>query len=84
MTEVSLIEAQRGLGALAQRAATAGERVTITNDRHEAAVLVGAEELADLEEALGLARYRARQATDPAVGGIPHDEVRFRLGMPRP
>lgn len=83
MTDVSVAEAERGLGALVQRAASAGERVTIINDDHEVAVLVGAEDLADLEEELALARYRARQAAGQSLGGTAHNEVRSRLGLPR-
>ncbi|MFI2234802.1 prevent-host-death family protein [Streptomyces chrestomyceticus] len=40
------------------------------------------QELADLEDAQALARYRARQASGETTG-IPHDEVRARLGLER-
>jgi antitoxin (DNA-binding transcriptional repressor) of toxin-antitoxin stability system len=56
--------------------------VTITDHGQPAAVIVGAQKLADLEEALAVAEYRASQAAGdvPVVG---HDEVRERLGLPR-
>ena len=63
MTELSLTEARKQFGALIRRAASARERVTITDHGQPAAVIVGAQELADLEEALavaGTARRRRR------------------------
>lgn len=82
MTELSLTEARKQFGALIRRAASARERVTITDHGQPAAVIVGAQELADLEEALAVAEYRASQAAGevPVVG---HAEVRERLGLPR-
>ncbi|MEV8321303.1 type II toxin-antitoxin system prevent-host-death family antitoxin [Streptomyces sp. NPDC059900] len=47
-----------------------------------AAVLISPRELADLEDALALAEYRARQAAGE-VTGVPHAEVRARLGLER-
>ncbi|WP_406300870.1 type II toxin-antitoxin system prevent-host-death family antitoxin [Embleya sp. NBC_00888] len=47
-----------------------------------AAVLINPQELADLEDELALAQYRARQA-EQATTGAPHDEVRARLGLDR-
>ncbi|MEN2418694.1 prevent-host-death family protein [Streptomyces rimosus] len=41
------------------------------------------QELADLEDALALAQYRARQASGETPAGIPHAEVRVRLGLER-
>ncbi|MFJ4668179.1 prevent-host-death family protein [Kitasatospora purpeofusca] len=40
------------------------------------------EELADLEDALALARYRARQASGIATE-VPHEDVRSILGLER-
>lgn len=47
-----------------------------------AAVLINPQELADLEDALALALYRERQSTGK-TGGVPHDDVRARLGLER-
>jgi prevent-host-death family protein len=68
------------LDALVRRAASERERVTITSHGRPAAVLVNAEELANLEEALGLAQFRARQ-TAGEYFPIPHAEVRQKLGV---
>ncbi|MEU4891146.1 prevent-host-death family protein [Streptomyces sp. NPDC044780] len=38
------------------------------------------EELADLEDSLALAQYRVRQANGE-ITGVPHEEVRGRLGL---
>jgi prevent-host-death family protein len=78
MVDLSMGQARMRLGALVRRASTRRERVTITDHGKPAAVLVNAEELADLEEALALAEYRARQASGDQVL-IPHDEARKRL-----
>lgn len=43
------------------------------------AVLINPQELADLEDALALARYRERQSNGTATA-TPHDDVRTRLG----
>ncbi|WP_234445121.1 prevent-host-death family protein [Streptomyces rimosus] len=40
------------------------------------------QELADLEDALALAQYRARQASG-GTAGMPHDGVRAQLGLER-
>jgi prevent-host-death family protein len=82
MTDLPLTEARKSLGALVRRAATARERVTITDHGQPAAVIVNAQELADLEEALALAEYRAAQAGGPAAV-VSQDEARRRLGLSR-
>ncbi|GCD46407.1 prevent-host-death family protein [Streptomyces paromomycinus] len=41
-----------------------------------------AQELADLEDARALAQYRARQESGETAG-VPHAEVRARLGLER-
>jgi len=80
MVDLSMSQARVQLDALVRRAATDRERVTITNRGRPAAVLVNAQELADLEEALALAEYRVRRSAgehDP----IPHAEVQQKLGV---
>ncbi|MFE4592899.1 type II toxin-antitoxin system Phd/YefM family antitoxin [Streptomyces laurentii] len=76
-----ITEARAKLGSLVRRASHARERITITDHGQPAAVLINPQELADLEDALALARYRARQAAGEV--GVPHDEVRARLGLER-
>ena len=79
---LSLSQARGQLDALVRRAASRRERVTITNPGQPAAVLVNAEELADLEEALSLAEFRTRQAAGEKPT-IAHAEVRRQLGVAR-
>jgi prevent-host-death family protein len=62
MVDLSMSQARIRLRGLVRRAAVDHERVTITHHGQPAAVLVNAEELADLEEALALATYRTQQA----------------------
>jgi prevent-host-death family protein len=89
MSDLSMTEARKVLGSLVRRAASTRERVTITDHGQPAAVLVSALELAELEEALALAEYRAGQAAARAAGsagvsgGVPHHQVRAVLGLPR-
>jgi prevent-host-death family protein len=80
MADLSLTEARRRFGALVRRTATTRERVTITARGEPAAVIVSAQELAELEEALALANRRAADGDEPTV---PQTEVRRRLGLPR-
>jgi prevent-host-death family protein len=82
MVDLSMSQARRRLGSLVRRAVSDHERVTITDHGRPAAVLVNAEELADLEEALALAQYRAAQASG-AQQMIPHQEALERLGLRR-
>jgi prevent-host-death family protein len=82
MVMLSLGQARVQLDALVHRAAAQRERVTITDHGRPAAVLVNAEELADLEEALSLAEFRSRQAAG-VHHTIPHAEVRQQLGLSR-
>ncbi len=81
MTELPLTEARKRFGSLVRRAATTRERVTITDHGHPAAVIVNAQELADLEEALALAEYRAAQA-DGTVTTVSQSDARRRLRLP--
>ncbi|MFH8627467.1 type II toxin-antitoxin system Phd/YefM family antitoxin [Streptomyces vietnamensis] len=78
-----ITEARARFGSLVRRASHARERITITDHGQPAAVLINPQELADLEDALALARYRERQAAGQAGAGVPHDEVRSRLGLER-
>ena len=83
MVVLSLSQARVQLDALVRRAASDRERVTITNHGRPAAVLVNAEELADLEEALGLAQFRMRQAAGEDHT-VPHAEAGQKLGVHQP
>lgn len=77
-----ITEARARFGSLVRRASHARERITITDHGQPAAVLINPQELADLEDALALAQYQARKASGGTVG-VPHDEVRARLGLDR-
>lgn len=82
MTDLSMTEARKQFGTLVRRAATARERVTITDHGQPAAVLVNAQELADLEEQLALHRYRADQAAG-TVQVVSQQQAREQLGLPK-
>ncbi|GAA0905437.1 hypothetical protein GCM10009574_096860 [Streptomyces asiaticus] len=75
-----ITEARARFGSLVRRASHARERITITDHGQPAAVLINPQELADLEDALALAQYRARQASGEATG-VPHEQVRAQLGL---
>ncbi|WFB07699.1 type II toxin-antitoxin system Phd/YefM family antitoxin [Streptomyces sp. LX-29] len=79
---LSMTEARAHFGSLVRRAAHARERITITDHGQPAAVLINPQELAELEDALALARYRERQSSGTSVA-VPHEEVRTRLGLGR-
>lgn len=77
--QVALPDARAHLDDLVHRAAQ--HRVTITDQGRAAAVLISPAELADLDEAAALARYRA----DHAAGNlrtVTHAEARTRLATP--
>ncbi|MFL4491901.1 type II toxin-antitoxin system Phd/YefM family antitoxin [Streptomyces sp. VTCC 41912] len=76
----AMTEARTRFGSLVRRTALTRERITITDHGQPAAVLINPQELADLEDALALAEYRARQAAGK-VHGVPHEEARARLGL---
>ena len=80
MTDLPMTEARKVFGTLVRRAATTRERVTITDHGQPAAVIVGATELADLEEALALAEHRALVA-EGRLETVSSQEVRRRLGL---
>ncbi|MFI0239699.1 type II toxin-antitoxin system Phd/YefM family antitoxin [Streptomyces sp. NPDC016845] len=87
-----ITEARARFGSLVRRTAHTRERITITDHGQPAAVFINPDELAELEqlrervleleEQLALADYRARRATGTFVG-VPHEEVRKRLGLDR-
>ncbi|MGK5631244.1 type II toxin-antitoxin system Phd/YefM family antitoxin [Streptomyces sp. URMC 123] len=77
-----MTEARARFGTLVRRTAHARERITITDHGQPAAVLINPQELAELEDALAVAEYRFRSAAGTPAG-VPHDEVRARLGLER-
>jgi prevent-host-death family protein len=80
--QLSLTEARARLDSLIRQASQSRSRVTITDQGRAAAVLISAQELADLDEAVALADFRAQQAAGIMVT-VAHDDVRARLGLPR-
>jgi prevent-host-death family protein len=68
--------------SLVRRAARDRGRITITDHDEPAAVVISAEELEDLEDALAVAQSRLREAAGETTW-IPHEEVRRRLGFDR-
>ncbi|GAA2992874.1 hypothetical protein GCM10020229_01710 [Kitasatospora albolonga] len=77
-----ITEARAKFGSLVRRASHSRERIIITDHGQPAAVLINPQELADLEDALALAQYRARQAAGTVVT-VAHDDVRAQLGLER-
>ncbi|MGW4646436.1 type II toxin-antitoxin system Phd/YefM family antitoxin [Kitasatospora sp. NPDC004289] len=77
-----ITEARAKFGSLVRRASHGRERIVITDHGQPAAVLINPQELADLEDALALAQYRARQAAGTVVT-VAHDDVRTQLGLDR-
>ncbi|MDQ1306987.1 MAG: hypothetical protein QG671_2819 [Actinomycetota bacterium] len=82
MVDVSMTEARKRFGFLVRQAVTSRQRTTITDHGQPAAVIVNAQELADLEEALALAEYRVQKVTGTLVS-VSQAEARERLGLPR-
>ena len=76
-----ITEARSRFGQLVRRAASSRERTCITDHGQAAAVIISAQELADIEDALALAEYRARQQRGETGTPIPHDQVRAMLGL---
>jgi PHD/YefM family antitoxin component YafN of YafNO toxin-antitoxin module len=68
--------------ALVRRSVRQRERITITDLDGPAAVVISAEELEDLEDALAVAQSRLREAGGQTVW-VAHDEVQRRLGLDR-
>jgi len=81
MTSLPVAEARGILADLVQRAAGSRQRSTITADGGPAAVLIGAEELADIEEAASVAEYRVARAEGTFMGVV-HREALLKLGLP--
>jgi prevent-host-death family protein len=79
MVDLSMSQARMQLDMRVRRAVTDRERVTITERGRPAAVLVNAEELADLEAALTLAEFRARQSAGEHCT-VSHAEALQKLG----
>jgi prevent-host-death family protein len=69
-------EGRAHFGQLVRRASHRRERITITDHGQPAAVLINAEELADLEEANAVLEYKLRRALGQTSEGIPSDEAR--------
>ena len=70
------------LQSLVRRAARNRERITITDRDEPSAVVISADELEDLEDALAVAQSRLREA-EGAQAWVPHAEVARRLGFDR-
>ena len=68
------------LQSLVRHAARNRERVTITDQDEPAAVVISADELEDLEDALAVAQSRLREARGETTW-VPHEEARRRLGF---
>jgi prevent-host-death family protein len=81
MTDVSMTEARKHLGALVRRAVLQRERILVTDHGVPAAVILSSEALADLEDQLALVLHDLDVARS-AVRHIPQEEARERLGLP--
>lgn len=68
--------------ALVRRTMRQRERITIIDPDEPASVVISAEELEDLEDALAVAQSRLREASGETVW-VAHDEVKRRLGLDR-
>jgi PHD/YefM family antitoxin component YafN of YafNO toxin-antitoxin module len=68
--------------SLVRRAARQRERITIVDPDEPSAVVISAEELEDLEDALAVAQSRLRE-TDGETVWVAHEEVKQRLGFDR-
>ncbi|MFD4256518.1 type II toxin-antitoxin system prevent-host-death family antitoxin [Streptomyces sp. NPDC058534] len=73
-----IAEAQGMLGQLVRRAAQR-ERITLTNGDAQAAVLLSPAELADLEDALAVARLERDRTLGHTEPSVPHDRARRAL-----
>jgi prevent-host-death family protein len=68
------------LQSLVRRAARNRERITITDRDEPSAVVISADELEDLEDALAVAQSRLREA-DGEQAWVSQADVRHRLGF---
>jgi hypothetical protein len=66
--------------SLVRRAARHSGRITIVDQDEPSAVVLSAEELEDLEDALAVAQSRLREAEGETTW-VPHEEVRRQLGL---
>ena len=66
--------------SLIRRAARKHERITIIDPDEPSAVVIAAEELEDLEDALAVAQSRLREAAGDTAW-VAHEEVKRRLGF---
>jgi prevent-host-death family protein len=76
-----ITEARSQFGSLVRRASIRRERTTITDHGQPAAVIISAQELADLEDSLAIAQHQAAKAAD-TLRTVPNREARDRLGQP--
>lgn len=75
-----ITEARSQFGALVSRASARREPITITDHGPPVAMLINAQELADLEDELAIAQFRAEKVAG-TLRTVPHSEVRERLGL---
>lgn len=68
--------------SLVRQAARRRERITIIDQDEPSAVVVSAEELDDLEDALAVAQSRLREARGETEW-VAHEDVKRRLGFDR-
>jgi prevent-host-death family protein len=80
MTTISMTSARSSLGKFIRRAAR-GERIGVTDHGEVAAYLIGARELADLEDRAAIADYERREAAG-ATTYASAAEGRRLLGLP--
>ncbi len=73
-----IADARGKLGELARRAAQ-HEHITLTDRGVPAAILISPAELADLQDALAVARLERDRALGAADDPVPHDVARARL-----
>lgn len=73
-----IADARGKLGDLARRAAQ-HEHITLTDRGVPAAVLISPAELAELQDALAIARLERDRALGAAADPVPHAEVRALL-----
>ncbi|MFN8078256.1 MAG: hypothetical protein U0Q19_01705 [Kineosporiaceae bacterium] len=58
------------------------ERIAIIDQNEPLAIVISADELEDLEDALAVAQSRLREAAGETVW-VPHEDVHRRLGFDR-
>lgn len=81
MRKIPISEAGSQLEDLVRRAAHGRETIALTDHGHVAALLVSPRVIEDLEDAVAVADYKRRKAEGTLGEGIPHEEVRRRLGL---